>query len=291
MNKELQDLVWKHCLPKEFKEEVKKYYDNSTALGATVVLLLENLFGVHNLTSDAEGEVELLHVTRQKVMGLYANAKKIHDLYTSATCINAKESQQIDISKGVMSVLETLFGSKCLPDNVATYEPNVEGLGDNVESSEPKPAEPKYHRGEKVRYNGYVYEVEGLVGKNRYALKGLNFDLDEDMIEPCTVPRKNDSEILHAESVKETRIADEETHLRNLSQGTANCDKHFDNILKDSFSKERRLNIAAMIMGSIIQSGLYSLAEQYRKINIPEMAKLSTQITDALIEVQKGECK
>lgn len=28
-----------------------------------------------------------------------------------------------------------------------------------------------------------------------------------------------------------------------------------------------------------------------KTINIPEMAKLSTQITDALIEVQKGECK
>ena len=38
--------------------------------------------------------------------------------------------------------------------------------------------------GEKACYNGYVYEIEGLVGKNRYALKGLNFDLDEDMIEP-----------------------------------------------------------------------------------------------------------
>lgn len=44
--------------------------------------------------------------------------------------------------------------------------------------------EAKYHEGEKVRYNGYVYEVEGLVGKDRYALKGLNFDLHEDMISP-----------------------------------------------------------------------------------------------------------
>lgn len=44
--------------------------------------------------------------------------------------------------------------------------------------------EAKYHKGEKVCYNGYVYEIEGLAGKNRYALKGLNFDLDEDMIEP-----------------------------------------------------------------------------------------------------------
>lgn len=51
--------------------------------------------------------------------------------------------------------------------------------------------EAKYHEGEKVRYNGYVYEVEGLVGKDRYALKGLNFDLHEDMIapyEPYTEP-------------------------------------------------------------------------------------------------------
>lgn len=44
--------------------------------------------------------------------------------------------------------------------------------------------EAKYHEGDKVRYNGYVYEVEGLVGKERYALKGLNFDLHEDMIDP-----------------------------------------------------------------------------------------------------------
>lgn len=44
--------------------------------------------------------------------------------------------------------------------------------------------EARYHEGEKVCYNGYVYEIKGLVGKNRYALKGLNFDLDEDMIEP-----------------------------------------------------------------------------------------------------------
>lgn len=48
--------------------------------------------------------------------------------------------------------------------------------------------EAKFKKGDKVRYNGYVYEVEGLVGKNRYTLKGLNFDLDEDMIEPYAEP-------------------------------------------------------------------------------------------------------
>lgn len=53
MTKELQDLAWA-VLPKEFKEEVNRVYDNSPALGANAVLLLENLFGIHNLTSDAE---------------------------------------------------------------------------------------------------------------------------------------------------------------------------------------------------------------------------------------------
>lgn len=71
--------------------------------------------------------------------------------------------------------------------------------------------------------------------------------LPESDLEPYTEPSNEESAALHAESVKESRIASEESHLRNLSQETANCDKHFDNILKDSFSKERRLNIAASI--------------------------------------------
>ena len=45
-----------------------------------------------------------------------------------------------------------------------------------------------------------------------------------------------------------------EEKSRNLSQETANCDKHFDNILKDSFRNERRLNIAAMAMQGIVSN-------------------------------------
>lgn len=154
MNKKLQDLAWS-ILPKEFKEEVKNYYEHTDSCSREEDVL-ESIFGEHNLlTSDAEGEVELLHVTRQKVMGLYANAKKIHDLYTSATCINTKESQQIDICKGVMSILDTLFGSKCLPDgNKECSNPSVVNCkhkhGDGTCSlsgmccyKSPKPAEPE----------------------------------------------------------------------------------------------------------------------------------------------------
>ena len=70
MTKELKDLAWA-CLPREFKEEVKKEYaryvkieaDDNPNLPAYAVkssisrrALLEKLFGEHNLTSDAEGE-------------------------------------------------------------------------------------------------------------------------------------------------------------------------------------------------------------------------------------------
>lgn len=50
MNKELQDKAW-NCLPKEFREEVKKMYDAVSAWEKTAEVL-ETLFGKHNLTSD-----------------------------------------------------------------------------------------------------------------------------------------------------------------------------------------------------------------------------------------------
>lgn len=54
MNKELIDRAWA-CLPREFKEEVKKeyYHDDSNPFE---LAQLEAIFGIHNLTSDVEGE-------------------------------------------------------------------------------------------------------------------------------------------------------------------------------------------------------------------------------------------
>lgn len=37
-----------------------------------------------------------------------------------------------------------------------------------------------------------------------------------------------------------------------IPQETANCNKSFDNITKDSFAKERRLNIAAMMCAGLL---------------------------------------
>lgn len=111
MTKELQDLAWA-CLPREFREEVKKEYQKGYVCETLAMLI--TLFGHHNLTSDAEEE-ELLTVSRKRVQNLYNYHKsRGHHL--------AGDS------------LIKLFGSKCLPDNVDT-------LADNVDSLEQKPAD------------------------------------------------------------------------------------------------------------------------------------------------------
>lgn len=272
MNKELQDHVWKHCLPKEFKEEVKKMYNghilNDLDYGCNSALI--NLFG-ENLTSDADGEDELLTVPRKDIVELYREVQK-----TISQCKGTELATQ---AIGIRSVIWSFFGSKCLPDKKIGSKRLVNIIKDSMENPlpdkmlldgtiEPKTAEPKYHKGEKVCYNGYVYEVEGLVGKNRYAIKGLNFDLDEDMIEPYTEPEKNIAE------------------NRNLSQDR---DKQFYNILKNSIAKERRLAIAAQMMQGLICAPLVPGIDP----NPPAeyLAQTAFRLADALIaEAEKEDC-
>lgn len=146
MNKELIDRAWA-CLPREFKEKVKKEYarcvkieaDDNPNLPAYAVesaisrrALLEKLFGIHNLTSDTEGE-EMLCVKASKVREMYALNENI--LYLDST------------HKGAILLkkkLTDLFGSKCLPDELNE---------DNFAKSEPKPSEPK---NEGTRQEQYV---------------------------------------------------------------------------------------------------------------------------------------
>lgn len=279
MDKKLQDLVWS-VLPKEFKEEVKKLYveievelskkkgatDNRTWQFRGMESLLAYLFGIHNLTSDAEGEVELLHVTRQKVMGLYANAKKLHNLYTSATCINEAESRTIDRTDGTMWVLKNLFGSKCLPDE------------------EPKPAEPKFKVGDIVLCRGSKCKITDCFtephyyltyadGKYRGQFLGLNRESD---LEPYTAPTaKNPKE------TAKTFASDEPTDTES---------DDFDRIVNDSFRGHNRLHIAAMAMQGILANS----DEVYRAETCTEtkqtpqaIAKYALACADALI----AECE
>lgn len=255
MTKELQDHVWKHCLPKEFKEEVKKLYieteielskkkgasDNLTQQLRGMNRQLAYLFGYHNLTSDAEGE-EMLIISRREIQQLVV-ANDI--VILKAAGIDNIETIQ---AKTVNTILNRLFGSKCLPteaDDLKVPEPKckhfkdgkcahpavshiengklVKGAECDVSSCEdveyePNPAEPKLHKGNKVIFKptGKVKVVFDYKDTGWYLVALPNFQspmwVNESDLEPYTEPEGN--------------IA--ENH--NLSQ---HCDKSSDNPQSD----------------------------------------------------------
>lgn len=267
MDKTLQDHVWP-ILPKEFKEEVKKYYqtlheqhkeydrlhfDNARAKVQERIVTLEYFFGIHNLTSDAEGEDELLTIPRSVIQEIYSRAKRDRDKENVSSSDKDRYDSNIKLLKG-------LFGSKCLPD-VDSSEPNVDSLDGNVESLKPKPAEPKFKVGDYVRYKGDVHKVVATTKDDRCYLNKILGSIDESDLEPYTEP--------------EASACTDDCPSQYKSQ-------NFDNILKNSFSKERRLNIAAMIMASMMQNAKWG--DKYSHI-----ASMSCAAADALIaESDKG---
>lgn len=250
---ELQNKVWL-VLPKEFKEEVKKLYSRFLF---TREGYYDELFGKHNLTSDAEGE-EMLTVSRKKVQELYSRIKHSYDNVVSDN-LNGHYGAMIGL-------LKNLFGSKCLPDD-----------RDNL-SPEPKPAEPKFKVGDYVRYKGDVQKVVATTKDNRCYLNKILGSIDESELEPYTEPEEP--------TCTRTCTDDCPSQSRNLSQETANCDKRFDNVLKDSFSKERRLNIAAMAMQGLLASPVDA---NMQSKSVDYIVKASFEYADALIaESEKG---
>ncbi len=193
MNKELQDKAWS-VLPKEFKEEVKKYFAHYRCAINTYEAIINHIFGLHNLTSDAEGE-EMLTVPRKKVQEMWQRAYKQESQY-SRTQDSSVAREELYYNRGIMSIIDTLFGSKCLPD----------------------------------------------------------------------------------ESVSEV-----------ASETKSETDKHFDNILKDSFRNERRLNIAAMAMQGIVSNPTAMNGPKLIDGDEEILAKWSLKFADALIaECEKG---
>lgn len=209
----------------------------------------------HNLTSDAEGKV-MLTVSRKKVQEEYAVISK--ELSHRDT-----DAEDYIAWNYVKMTFEELFGSKCLPDETLFQIPAENcNSGKHISKSDNKPAEPKFKVGDKVKdissphdggiykvddikksSNGFIYHIQGLIGKS---------NVKESELEPYTEP---------------------EEESRNLSQETANCDKRFDNILKDSLSKERRLNTAAIVLAGIVA----------REAPARHPVKRALELTDALI--------
>lgn len=124
MTKELQDLAWA-VLPKEFKEEVKFEYHRAATKASKEEYDLgfmhahEGMFGIHNLTSDAEGE-EMLAISRREIQQLVAANDKLIKKHPGRDSIEAIQA------KTVNTILNRLFGSKCLPDNVDNLEQKPE---------------------------------------------------------------------------------------------------------------------------------------------------------------------
>lgn len=210
MNKELQDRAWS-ILPKEFKEGVKKeYYDDNS--NPFELAQLEAIFGIHNLTSDAEGE-EMLACEKGKVHAIYAYNEEIlsaDPTHSGAWLLKNK--------------LTELFGPKCLPyeepplkitaaeDCIAMAKEEM-GIQD-----EPKPAEPKFKVGDKVVLspksikNGFWDEALTIKAvnseDNTYLVRNKYFStgiwLREDELIPCV-----DSQLINKTHMTTKEVQDQ----------------------------------------------------------------------------------
>lgn len=144
------------------------------------------------------------------------------------------------------------------------YKCGFEAAEKDSEKGENTPAR-KFKSGDRVRYNGQVYEIGDYVGRNRYTLKGVLIDIDEDMLYPLSEPTNQS---------------------RKLSQDTDFCDKHsirdqYDNLAQQGFKETNRLHIAAMIAQGILSCDLCQ--------NPDTLAKSALQYADLLIaECEKG---
>ena len=273
MNKELQDKAWS-VLPKEFKEEVKRIYKNTEWEHK---FFLRDIFGTFNLASDAEGE-EMLMCDRNTVRMLYDRTDSVK----------------------VRQTLESLFGSKRLPDDTKD------------DTKEPKPAEPKEAaRMKPIKAKVSVYlataeedeEFRQLLHEN-----GFKWNSNRSLISlSCWSSLMKDNKIHYVHPDKTVTYCGKKTSDTltfsefkkqyfgenvNHRQFIANCDKHFGNILKDSFREHNRLHIAAMVIASIMGSSDWS---DYRGAADEDvwrnMAKASLGVADALLAEceKKGE--
>lgn len=246
MNTELQNKAWS-VLPKEFKEEVKEEYFACKHCSAEASAMeLEIIFGEHNLTSDAEGE-EMLTCDRDVVRMLYDRADSVK----------------------VRQTLESLFGSKCLPDEVA-HE-------DNFASKEPQPAEPKFKEGdraiycipEKQRIKARVVNVRQRSGSTLFNTL-FNYDI-----------RLDDGRTANWVD-EQWLLPDNDDQVRAV---TEKASEQFDKILAKDLRKEKRLRIAAQITASIYAN--HKAASRFHFIEA--LVRKALEIADTLIaECEKG---
>lgn len=272
MTKELQDHVWS-ILPKEFKLEVKKEYRKGYVCETLTMLI--TLFGRHNLTSDAEGE-EMLTVSRNNVMAYYRDAQEDEEEFHPAVENACNIMYQRAVGRRQM--LKRLFGSKCLPDNVDSSEPNVDSLPQNptencdnkshISADCNKPAEPKFKVGDIAVVRGFNHP---LLKQDGAIVTILSYHDKGDFYSCAIAPNVG--------------IDVDAKYLEPYTEPVNEADKYFDNILKDSFRNHNRLHIATQITASIYSND--KAASQFNSIEA--LVRKALDIADTLIaEVEKG---
>lgn len=304
MKKGLQDLVWA-VLPKEFKEEVKKYYrtlheqykeydglhfETAIAKVQERIVTIEYFFGGHNLTSDAEGE-EMLMVEKRKVQGIYAQCEEIEmddNPNLSADIIEAAGAK--------MGLLDDLFGSKCLPDEEQPKQKDCDNpladkegcrwrndgkcTFDSACYFEPlNPQEPKFKLGDIVRfkYSCTPYRIDVfkmLDGAMLYQVGEVW--AEESDLEPYPEPEGDTSP-----NVNHSDIDIDELVAKGYLPDPA---KQFDNIIKDNFRAQKRLQIAAMAMQGLLASPVDA---NMQSKSVDYITDASFEYADALISKSK----
>lgn len=321
MAKELQNRAWS-CLPKEFKEEVKKLYTDALDAsnsphepddrkwGNYRVALLEKLFGIHNLTSDAEGEEEKLYVKRKWVQEMYKN--------------NCDEIRRENISSSdkdcyeyANEVLKTLFGSKCLPAETqevtqfkfkvgdkVVYHPFKSNSFYNAEVLEIRDKEDKpylLHLEDAENLWAYSIEVQSIAEtypdeKPKPAEPEFKVG-DIVRFKYCCTPHRIDGfkmldgVMLYQVGEVWAEESDLALYTEPLSQDSPeNCDNgnrisNFDHIADDRKMVPSRLQITAMAMQGILSNPSPQMVE----MPIDRVAQLADAMASILIaECEKG---
>lgn len=308
MDKTAQDLAWS-VLPKEFKEEVKKeyYHDDSNPFE---LALLENLFGLHNLTSDAEGEV-MLSVPRKRVMEIYnhcngGGVQAIEDIFGKLTYDMNNDAiiTPLDKFKGLPHLNEK---QKAITDyegyapTLYPYEGKwfvswISSEGDSILDFQADSPE----KAIKLAYNHFFgpkclpdktcnvasakpkpAELKYHVGdwvrvvsidKHGHIGQITDVEIDNDGI----FYKITDADGWHfLEKNLEPYTEPEKNHIPNPA-------KIVDNILKDSFHEHNRLHVAAMAM-----QGMLSNTTRFSSYEISDLVRISLNCADALL----AECE
>ena len=195
--------------------------------------------------------------------------KELQDLAWSILPKEFKEKvkrkfQLTDADCIAYEILIDLFGSKCLPDE------------------EPKPAEPKFKIGDELVWDKRILvKIDEVFADGKYLVFsriGNRYMVKESDLEPYTEPTD-----LNKSSETCTDNCSSQNHF-------VVKDEMVDNIIKDGFAKERRLNIAAQMAQSILRNNeeIYRASVESKAKTTPAaIAEYAFALADALL----AECE